>query len=94
MGEKIDLSFPAGFHTLLLGNMRRRVSVSHIYGYKKVQIDRFVDGYSIQSIYHAMTLLLFLLHADTFHISMLYKLPRVQWHLCQRKKTKQYSRPL
>lgn len=89
MGEKIDLSFPAGFHTLMLGNMRCRVSVSHIYMVtKKVKSDRFVDGYSIQSIDHAMFLLLFLLHADAFHISIHYKLPWVQWHPCQRKKTK------
>lgn len=44
MGEKIDLCFPAGFHTLLLGNTRYRISVSQSYGFKKSKVIDLLMG--------------------------------------------------
>lgn len=47
--EKIDLSFPAGFHTLLLGNVRQ----SDVIGFQSVKgmVTKVMTGCYIQSMF-------------------------------------------
>lgn len=81
MGEKIELRFPVGFHTLLLGHVRQIDMME--FPPAKGMVTKTIDlltGCSIQSTYLAIFLLRVL---TCLHFPHQHKLAWVQWHISE-----------